>query len=169
MLLHVHLFTLLRVQCVTKAFRYLIISLLHILKKGTFRQKIKFVCPLHRHVYTRAAYCLNVSLKHASYKIKTIFTPWRPVNLFYDAFCMAYRRVMGLRGGVRFPVEARDFFLFSTSFRPFLGPTKRPLQWVSEALSPGVKRSRREADHSPPSSAEFKNGAAMPPFSHTSS
>jgi hypothetical protein len=30
------------------------------------------------------------------------------------------------------------------------------IQWVPEALSPGVKRSGREADHSPPTSAEIK-------------
>jgi len=32
-----------------------------------------------------------------------------------------------------------------------------PIQWVSGALSPGVKQPGREADHSHPSSAEFKN------------
>jgi len=32
-----------------------------------------------------------------------------------------------------------------------------PIQWVPGALSLGVKRSGREADHSPPSSAEVKN------------
>jgi hypothetical protein len=31
-----------------------------------------------------------------------------------------------------------------------------------EALPPGVKRPGREADHSPPSSAEFKSGGAIP-------
>jgi hypothetical protein len=36
--------------------------------------------------------------------------------------------------------------------------TKPPIQRVPEALSSGVKRPRREADHLPPSSAEFKNG-----------
>jgi hypothetical protein len=35
----------------------------------------------------------------------------------------------------------------------------------SGALSPGVKGSRREADHSPASSAEVKNGGAiLPPY-----
>jgi hypothetical protein len=38
-----------------------------------------------------------------------------------------------------------------------LGPNEPPIQWIPEALSPGVKRPGREADHSPPSSAEFKN------------
>jgi hypothetical protein len=47
-------------------------------------------------------------------------------------------------------------FLFSTSSIPALGPTQRPIQWVPGAFSPGVKRPRREADYSHPSSAEVK-------------
>jgi hypothetical protein len=39
-----------------------------------------------------------------------------------------------------------------------LWPTKPPIQCVSGALSLGVKLWGREADHSPTSSAEFKNG-----------
>jgi hypothetical protein len=42
-------------------------------------------------------------------------------------------------------------------------------QMGMEALSPGVKRSGSEADNSPPSSAEVKNGRAIPPLPHTSS
>jgi hypothetical protein len=34
---------------------------------------------------------------------------------------------------------------------------------------PGDKAAGHEADHSPPSSVEFKNGGAMPPLPHTSS
>jgi len=37
-----------------------------------------------------------------------------------------------------------------------LRPTQPPIQWVAGTLSLGVKRPGREADHSPPSSAEFK-------------
>jgi hypothetical protein len=37
-----------------------------------------------------------------------------------------------------------------------LGPTQPPIQWERGALSLGVKRPGREADHSPPSSAEVK-------------
>jgi hypothetical protein len=37
-----------------------------------------------------------------------------------------------------------------------LGPTQRPIQWVPRAISLEVKRLGREADHSPPSSAEVK-------------
>jgi hypothetical protein len=48
-------------------------------------------------------------------------------------------------------------------------PTQPPIQWVPEALSLGVKRPGREADHSPPSSAEVKKSGAIPPLRNTSS
>jgi hypothetical protein len=47
-------------------------------------------------------------------------------------------------------------FLFFTSSRTALGPTQPPIQCLPRALSPGVKRPGREADHSPPTSAELK-------------
>jgi hypothetical protein len=49
----------------------------------------------------------------------------------------------------------------------YLGPTQLPIQWVTGALSPGVKRQGREADHSPPTSAEAKNTwiyTSIPPY-----
>jgi hypothetical protein len=48
-------------------------------------------------------------------------------------------------------------FLFTTAFRTALGPIQLPIQWVAGALSLGVKRPGREADHSPPSIAEVKD------------
>jgi hypothetical protein len=47
-------------------------------------------------------------------------------------------------------------FLFTTASWPVLGPTRHPSQCVPGALSLGVKRLGREADHSPPSTAEVK-------------
>jgi hypothetical protein len=47
-------------------------------------------------------------------------------------------------------------FLFTTASRTALGLTQPPMQWVPGALSLGVKRPGREADHSSPSSAEVK-------------
>jgi hypothetical protein len=47
-------------------------------------------------------------------------------------------------------------FLFNTASRTALGLTQPPIQWIPVALSLGVKRPRRETDHSPPSSAEVK-------------
>jgi hypothetical protein len=56
--------------------------------------------------------------------------------------------------------------LFIAVFRTALGPTQPPFQWLSGALSLGVKRLVRGADHSPPSSAEVKNAwsyTSIPP------
>jgi hypothetical protein len=52
----------------------------------------------------------------------------------------------------------RGWQLFSSPQRPDRapGPTQPPIQWIPWSLSVRVKRSRCEADHSPPSSAEVK-------------
>jgi hypothetical protein len=47
-------------------------------------------------------------------------------------------------------------FLLTTVSRTALGPTQPPIQRVAGALSLGVKLPGREADHSPPFSAEVK-------------
>jgi hypothetical protein len=59
--------------------------------------------------------------------------------------------------------------LFSTSSRSALRPTQTPVQSVSGALSLGAKGQVREADHSPPSSAEIKKGGAILPLLRISS
>jgi hypothetical protein len=48
------------------------------------------------------------------------------------------------------------FFYTTAVSRMALGPTQLPIQWVPGALSLGVKRPEREADHSSPSSEEVK-------------
>jgi hypothetical protein len=60
-------------------------------------------------------------------------------------------------------------FYFLTLSLLALGPNQVLIQWATEALSPAVKRPGRESYHSPPSSAEVKNGGAIPSFHHTSS
>jgi hypothetical protein len=57
---------------------------------------------------------------------------------------------------VRFPAGAGNFSLPPRP-RTALGPNQPPIQWIPGALSLAVKRPGREADHSPPSSAEVKN------------
>jgi hypothetical protein len=53
--------------------------------------------------------------------------------------------------------QGTGIFLFDTASRPALGATQLRVKLVPGALSPGVKRSGREADHSPHSKAEVKN------------
>jgi hypothetical protein len=73
-------------------------------------------------------------------------------------------------GGVRI-WSGRDKRFFSTPQSP--GRLWGPLSLLSNgyrgALFPGVKRLGREADHSPPSSSEVKNGGAVPPLPYLSS
>jgi hypothetical protein len=74
----------------------------------------------------------------------------------------------GLGFGVCFPEGTRES-LFSIRFRPALGQPQPPVEWVPDAVSPGLNRQGHEAEHSPPSSAEFKNDGAIPPLTQKSS
>jgi hypothetical protein len=65
--------------------------------------------------------------------------------------------------------QGQEVCIFSTASRPVLRPTQPAIQWVPGALSPGVKRPGREADHSLPSSAVSRKGGAKPPLPHMSS
>jgi hypothetical protein len=55
--------------------------------------------------------------------------------------------------GIRVPVMSR---MLPSLSRQALGLTQHPMQWVSRALSPGLKQQRHEAGHSPWTSAEVK-------------
>jgi hypothetical protein len=71
-------------------------------------------------------------------------------------FSFVTDRSLDERGStVRFPAGA-GIFLFTPVSGTALEPTHPPIQWVPGALSLEVKRPEREADHSPPSSAEVK-------------
>jgi hypothetical protein len=65
--------------------------------------------------------------------------------------------------------QRQVIFLYSTVSRPALGPTHLRIHWVQSALRLGLKQPVREAAHSPPSSAEVKNGGPIPSLLHTSS
>jgi hypothetical protein len=52
--------------------------------------------------------------------------------------------------------QEMGIFLFTTPTRPALGPIQPCIQWITWTLSLGVNLPGREADHSPPSSAEVK-------------
>jgi hypothetical protein len=63
----------------------------------------------------------------------------------------------GLQGGrMGFDSQQGKRFFFS-------------IQWVPAALSLGVNRQGREADHSPPSSTVLKNNGTIPPLPKMSS
>jgi hypothetical protein len=71
--------------------------------------------------------------------------------------------------GIRSSSPRRGKIVLSTSSRQALGSTQPPFQWVPGALPPDVKRPRREADHSSPTSTEIKNTwiyTSTPPQTH---
>jgi hypothetical protein len=99
---------------------------------------------------------------------------WRPVSLHSQPKCQMNRicLMVALKGnrdnsvnivtrlrtgcpGFDFQ-KGRGLFLFATASRTDLGPIQPPIMGTA-AISPRVKRPGREADHSPPSSAEVKN------------
>jgi hypothetical protein len=65
--------------------------------------------------------------------------------------------------------DRTKIFLFSAMSDLSLGLTQPPIQWVPGAVFLGVEQPGHEADHSPLSSAEVKNGGAIHPLPHMSS
>jgi hypothetical protein len=61
-------------------------------------------------------------------------------------------------------LQGLGMFFFTIMFRTALGPTQSPIQLVPGAVSLRVKWLGREADHSPPSSAEVKNAWSYTPL-----
>jgi hypothetical protein len=55
------------------------------------------------------------------------------------------------------PRQRQRIFPLASVSRPAQGPTQSPVQWTPGILSPGLKRSGRDPDHSPKSTSEVKN------------
>jgi hypothetical protein len=70
-----------------------------------------------------------------------------------SAFGIATGYGLDDRGRSSSPGRVKNL-LFSISSRPAMAPTQPPIEWVLGDLSPWVKQLEREADHSPPTSAE---------------
>jgi hypothetical protein len=93
--------------------------------------------------------------------IHVFFTKKRRKNIWHISFLLSSHSD-GLDG--RGTIPGRGKRVCTTVSRPPVGPTQSHIQWI-----PGAKQSGREAVHSPPPSAEVKNGGSTPPRLHTSS
>jgi hypothetical protein len=106
-----------------------------------------FISPLPKLITSTQLYtpCLNMAehfsggeFQNVAQSVLRWATGWTIGVLGFD-----FRRGLGI-------------LLFTTASRKSLGPTEPPIQWVPGALSLMVERPRREADRSPPPSAEVK-------------
>jgi hypothetical protein len=98
----------------------------------------------------------SVPVPSIFFDLRSVFVPPLP---FYIPFIFCFLIV-----ALPSPYIHRQgvgIFPFTTASKPPLGPTQPPIQWVSGALSLGVKRPGREADHTRTSSAEVKECAEL--------
>jgi hypothetical protein len=122
------------------------------------RASLRFSC---RHGYVRVhgdvtaedqGWCKPKFRRREDEKFRALTEKWlkrhRICILLY--WCSDWPRAGRPRVRSSSPGRVKNFH-FSISSRPALGSTQRPIQWVL-----GVKRPGREADHSPPTSAEVK-------------
>jgi hypothetical protein len=86
----------------------------------------------------------------------------RSITVYFMNWDRSVRTTTSWKAKVQILAGAR---LFSSSQRPdrFWGPPNLLSNGYRCVIFPGVKRPRREADHSPPSNVEVKNSGAIPP------
>jgi hypothetical protein len=99
--------------------------------------------------------------------LKSIIVPCHK-RFYVFVFLHRSRYSDGLRAGLPGcdSRQGQDIVLFFTASRPALGPTHPRIHWVPEASFPCVNWLGRDADSSPPSCVDVKNGGAIPSLPH---
>jgi hypothetical protein len=105
-----------------------------------FTLKMEAICS------TEASGCLRATRRYNTDRFKVYHWPLH--NIHSD-----WLRAGRPRGRSSSPGRSKKFYSSMLS-GPVLGPTDPPIQRATGALSPDVKRPRRDADHSLPASAE---------------
>jgi hypothetical protein len=108
-------------------------------------------CLLNKSIFHSIVICGTVL---SNYLVHEIFT-----FIFSRNSIVSIATGYWLDGPGSIPGSAR--FFSSPERLDRLGPTQPRIRWVPGALSPGVKRQGRDADHSPPSTAKVKTGGAI--------
>jgi hypothetical protein len=86
-----------------------------------------------------------------------------------SSVCIATVYGLDDRGGRSSSPGRVKNWLFSTSSRSALGPTQPPIQRIPGAISPGVKRPGREAEHSLHVVSRSRKRGSIHPLPHTPS
>jgi hypothetical protein len=89
---------------------------------------------------------------------------YEQVDIVLDTVCIVTRLQAGQpRSWGLIPSRGKRFFLLCNVHTLSRGPTQHHIQWVLEAVSPGLKLLGYEADHSPLSGPKVKNDGDIPP------
>jgi hypothetical protein len=126
---------------------------------SSFIIKFNIVHLCNKIIWTKSI-CNQISELRPSTNNATVYQKLISIQLDYRSHDSSVSIALGYRlddqgSRVRFPEGSGNSSLHPVS-RMVLGPTQPPIQWVPGDLSLGVKRLRREADHSPPSRAKVK-------------
>jgi hypothetical protein len=108
----------------------------------------------HRPKHARGGQNTNINTHKHNRLSNERLNNWRAVETITSNFCRkCYGLVLGFdsRWG-----RGLGIFLFTTVSTTALVPTQPPIQWVPGAVSLGIKRPGREADHSVPPNADVK-------------
>jgi hypothetical protein len=101
--------------------------------------------------------CIYQTIRHQNREDRRLLPQMRNTSFTCSTKGTLEPQQRGGRRRVRSSSPSRvKNFLFSMSSRPVLGPIQPPILWVPGTLPPDVERTGREADHSPPTSAEVK-------------
>jgi hypothetical protein len=124
--------------------------------KSVLRLKFRAQAFIQRNNFTRfldiCRVCTDPNSASDSHE-RHVIKRWRNILYYFTwitTLCKICLLVFDSRRGL-------GIFLFTTAFRTALEPTQPPIQCVPGALSLGVKRPGRAADHSSPSRAGDKN------------
>jgi hypothetical protein len=96
---------------------------------------------------------LNYALLHSNFTIASLALAMSMCRLGYP---------LDLRGDFFDSRHGQEIHPFLKASRSAVVPIQAHNQWVPGVLIRGIKRSRREAGHSPQRSAEVKNGVLPP-------
>jgi hypothetical protein len=116
-------------------------------------------------LYYDCWYSSRVKFMHS---VLTVFTSRRSYVRSRDSSVDIATRLLAGRPRTRGSILGSGKKLFSITSTVALSPTHHPIQWILGAVSPRVKQQGREADPSPPSGGEVKNGEAILSLPHAS-
>jgi hypothetical protein len=171
-----------RACCFRQFFSLRMWTMVHVLKGtvekcGRYPTRVRIICENGRRISTNCHEVVVVQNLRwevgGGWRLLSVPEGWKETDLACSEVLIRHSGATGTVSVLRlgcgldyrgsFPARDSDgIFIFATASKLSLGAIHSPIQWV-----PGVKRPKREADCTPPSSATVKNAlscTASPPI-----